>query len=303
MNPSAIEICSAVALWSILPSIHQDGSKDHVTQTIFIVAGVLLIATRPIGVVIYVMVSLVSWLAYGKTKPISFFKANKPALITHGVAGTLMVWWYVAVYSFQTTPSLTAGSEKLSLTTQLAQSIKHIPELLDHVVGNFGWLDTPIPRGALWLYVIGILILVATSIKKISQRKLLSLILLCASVCFTAIAIDLNFYAMFGWFGAQGRHIAPLLAGFPLLTLSQFVFGSRVQIATITVWSVVMVWAGLGALRRYTVGISENSALSMFGERSWNPSIGFWISVVILAAATALVAVALVSSRRALSLR
>jgi hypothetical protein len=62
-----------------------------------------------------------------------------------------------------------------------------------------------------------------------------------------------------------------------------------------------MMWAGLGALRRYTVGINGDNAYSMFGERTWNPSIGFWISVVLLFASTALVAVALVSSRRAIS--
>jgi hypothetical protein len=205
------------------------------------------------------------------------------------------------VYNFQTTPSLTAGSEKLSLTTQLAQSLKHIPELLDHVVGNFGWLDTPIPRGALWLYVFGTAILVAASMKKIAQRKILALILLLMAVICMSIAIDVNFYAMFGWFGAQGRHIAPVLAGLPLLMLSQFDFGSRIQSAVITVWSVVMMWAGLGALRRYTVGVNGNNALSMLTERAWNPSIGFWVSMVLLVASTALVATAFFSSRQALT--
>jgi hypothetical protein len=301
MNPSAIEICSAIALWSILPSIHQRENKDSAIQIMFIIAGVLLIATRPIGVVIYAMVSVISWVAYGNAKPISFVKANKPALIMHGMTVALMAWWYVAVYSFQTTPSLTAGSEKLSVTTQLNRSLNHIPELLDHVVGNFGWLDTPIPRGALWLYVIGTAILVATSMNKIGLRKVVALTLLCFTVGFMAIAIDVNFYAMFGWFGAQGRHIAPVLAGLPLLMLSQSAFGSRIQSVVITGWSVVMLWAGLGALRRYTVGISGKNAFSMFEERTWNPSVGFWVSMVLLVASTTLVARAFASSRRALS--
>lgn len=301
MNPSAIEICSAVALWSILPSIHQDESKNHAIQTIFIIAGVLLIATRPIGVVIYVMVSLVSWLAYGNAKPVSFFKANKPVLITHGVAAALMVWWYVAVYSFQTTPSLTAGSEKMSITTQLTRSLNHIPELLDHVVGNFGWLDTPIPRGALWLYVIGTAILVATSMKKVGQRKLLALILLLMTVICMSIAIDMNFYGMFGWFGAQGRHIAPVLVGLPLIMFSRFTFGNRIRFAVVTGWSVVMVWAGLGTLRRYTVGIIGDNAFSMLTERTWNPTGGFWVSVLLLVAATALVATVVFSCQPEIS--
>lgn len=296
MNPSAFEICSAIALWTILPSIHQHENKDHAIQVLFIIAGVFLIATRPIGVVIYAMVSVVSWVAYGNSKPISFFKANKPALIAHGMTAAFMAWWYVAIYSFQTTPSLTAGSEKLSLTTQLTRSINHIPELLDHVVGNFGWLDTPIPRGALWLYVIGTAILVTTSMKKIGQRNWLALILLLLAAIFMSIAIDINFYAMFGWFGAQGRHIAPVLVGLPLIVFSQFALGNRIRSAVIIGWSVVMVWAALGALRRYTVGVNGNNTFLMFSERVWNPSIGFWGSVVLLVSFTALVAAAFFSS-------
>jgi hypothetical protein len=298
MNPSALEICSAIAMWSILPSIHQSEITDRAIKIMFIVAGVALIATRPIGVVIYAMVSVISWVAYGNTKFASFFKANKSTLTVHGMTAAFMAWWYVAVYSFQTTPSLTAGSEKLSITTQLTRSINHIPELLDHVVGNFGWLDTPIPRGALWLYVIGTAILVTTSMKKFDQRKWLALILLLMTVICMSIAIDMNFYAMFGWFGAQGRHIAPVLVGLPLIVFSQFAFGNRIRFAVIIGWSVVMVWAGLGALRRYTVGVNGNNTFSMFSERVWNPSIGFGVSVTLLIVASCAVAATAIDSER-----
>ena len=296
MNPSAIEICSAITLWSILPSIHQNQSTDRAIRIMFIVAGVVLIATRPIGLVIYAVVSVVSWVAYGNTKFSSFFKANKSVLTVHALTAVFMACWYLAVYSFQTTPSITAGTEKLSITTQLTRSLNHIPELLDHVVGNFGWLDTPIPRGALWLYVISTAMLATTSMKKFGQRKWLALSLLLMAVIFISIAIDMNFYAMFGWFGAQGRHIAPVLVGLPLIMFSQFALGNRIRFAVIIGWSVVMVWAALGALRRYTVGVNGNNTFLMFSERVWNPSIGFWGSVVLLVSFTALVAAAFFSS-------
>ena len=60
MNPSAIEICSAIAVWSILPSVIQDKAPDRTTQTIFLAAGVLLIATRPIGIAVYITAVLIS---------------------------------------------------------------------------------------------------------------------------------------------------------------------------------------------------------------------------------------------------
>jgi hypothetical protein len=62
-----------------------------------------------------------------------------------------------------------------------------------------------------------------------------------------------------------------------------------------------MVWAGLGALRRYTVGVNGNNALSMFTERTWNPIGGYWVAVSLLVVATALVAATFLSSRQALA--
>ena len=300
MNPSAIEICSAIAMWSILPSIHQGQAHDRIIWYAFIIVGVLLIATRPIGIAMYVVVSAICWVAYGKSKGLSFVVANKFALLIHGLTAILMAWWYVAVYSFQTSPSLMAGIKKVSITTQLSRSINHIPELFDHVVGNFGWLDTPIPRGALWLYVIGAIVLIAASVKQLDKRKALALSLLLIAVVFVSIAIDMNFYAMFGWFGAQGRHIAPILVGVPLLAVSRIGFGNRVQITTVAGWSIVMLWAGLGALRRYTVGINGDNGFSMFTKRTWNPAIGFWPAMILLVVSTLFVATTMANSQRAL---
>jgi uncharacterized membrane protein len=285
-------------VWSILPSIFHGKAPDRVIQIMFIVAGVILIATRPIGAVIYAVVLVVSWVAYGKSKPSSFFKASKPALVTHGITAVLMAWWYVAVYSYQTSPLLTAGAEKVSITTQLTRSMNHIPELLDQVVGNFGWLDTPIPRGALWLYVLCAAVVIITALNQMGKRGALALTVLSMTVVCVSIAVDMNFYAMFGWFGAQGRHFVPILVGVPLLVATQSNFGTRLQIGVVTGWSVAMVWAGLGALRRYTVGVQGNNAFDMFSNRAWNPALGFWVSVVLLIATTVAVAVSVDSSQR-----
>jgi hypothetical protein len=301
MNPSAIEICSAIALWSILPIIHRDRENDRAIQTMFIVAGVLLIATRPLGIAMYAVVMAISWLAFGNVRIFSFIKENRTTLAVHALTAALMCWWYVTVYTFQTSPSLTTGMEKLSFSVQLSRAFKHIPELVDQAVGNFGWLDTPIPRGALLLYAVCGAVLIVTSFKQPSKRKIIAMVVLsCTSICIS-IAIDMNFYAMFGWLGAQGRHMAPLLAGLPLLAVTQSNFGNRIQIALLTGWSVVMVWAGFGALRRYTVGATGNNAFSMFTDRTWNPSIGFWTSALLLIAATGMIATTVSSSRQALT--
>ena len=299
MNPSAIEICSAIAVWSILPSVIQDKVPDRTTKAIFLAAGVLLIATRPIGIAVYITAVLISWIAYGKTTLAQVIKTNKTALSVHGLSAALMAWWYVAVYSFQTSPSLTAGTQKVLLSTQITRSLQHIPELLDQHVGNFGWLDTPIPRGALWLYALIAAVAIFTSLQRLGKRKTFALTLLSCVVVGISLAVDMNFYAMFGWFGAQGRHIAPVLGGLPLIVFSQFAFGNRLRFAVIIGWSVVMVWAGLGALRRYTVGVNGNNTFLMFSERVWNPSIGFGVAVTLLIVASCAVAAIAIDSERA----
>jgi hypothetical protein len=114
-----------------------------------------------------------------------------------------------------------------------------------------------------------------------------------------AVAVDINFYAMFGWFGAQGRHFAPVLVGVPIVAMYKQSFSKRLNSAVISVWAIAMMWSGLGALRRYTVGIQENNAFDMFSNRVWNPALGFWVSVVLLIASTVAVAVAFVGSQRA----
>ena len=301
MNPSAIEICSAIALWSVLPIIHQGRENDRAIQPMFIIAGVLLIATRPLGIAMYAVVMAISWLAFGNARIFSFIKENRTTLAVHAITTALMSWWYVRVYTFQTSLSLTTGMEKLSFSAQLSGSIKHIPELVDQAVGNFGWLDTPIPRGALLLYSMSGAILLFASMKQSSKPKIIAMVVVSLTVGCFSIAVDVNFYAKLGWFGAQGRHMAPLLVGLPLLAVTQSSIGNRIEIALLTIWSVVMVWAGFGALRRYTVGVSGNNALSMFTERTWNPSIGFWTSALLLIAATGMIAATVLSSQQALT--
>jgi hypothetical protein len=66
------------------------------------------------------------------------------------------------------------------------------------------------------------------------------------------------------------------------------------------VWSFITpLFSGLGALRRYTVGIQGNNAFDMFSNPVWNPALGFWVTVELLIVTTVAVVVALVSSQQA----
>jgi hypothetical protein len=114
------------------------------------------------------------------------------------------------------------------------------------------------------------------------NRSRAVLLMLIIVILLIAIMIDLNIYSLLGVFGAQGRHIVPLLVGLPMIAATSIVWKRNWEVITVGIWGIVMVWAGLGALRRYTVGINGDNAMDMFTDRAWNPVLGFWPTVMML---------------------
>jgi hypothetical protein len=112
------------------------------------------------------------------------------------------------------------------------------------------------------------------------------MIFLCLATVVVVIILDVNYYSLLRNFGSQGRHIVPLLVGLPMIAATSIVWKRNWEVITVGIWGIVMVWAGLGALRRYTVGINGNNAMDMFTDRAWNPVLGFWPTVMMLILST-----------------
>jgi hypothetical protein len=112
------------------------------------------------------------------------------------------------------------------------------------------------------------------------------MIFLCLATVVVVIILDVNYYSLLRNFGSQGRHIVPLLVGLPMIAATSIVWKRNWEVITVGIWGIVMVWAGLGALRRYTVGINGNNAMDMFTDRAWNPVFGFWPTVMMLILST-----------------
>jgi hypothetical protein len=158
--------------------------------------------------------------------------------------------------------------------------------LLDQAVGNFGWLDAPMPRVALYIIVALYCVVLARGIVVGSAGTRIAMIALCLVTILVVIVLDVNYYSMLRSFGAQGRHIVPLLVGLPIIAASSFAWKRNWEVAAVGIWGLVMVWSGLGALRRYTVGINGDNAMDMFTDRAWNPVLGFWSTVSMLILST-----------------
>ena len=286
MNPSALEICAAIALWTIMPSVIAH-DRTRFDLLAFCVAGALLVLTRAIGPVLYVLIIALSYVATKQRRPLAVIVQQfRNALAIHVVAVLFAGWWYLKIYSFQTNNMLSEGIPSISLRSQIDGAVRHIPMLLDQAVGNFGWLDAPMPRVALYIIVALYCVVLARGIVVGPVGTRLAMIALCLVTTVVVIVLDVNYYSMLRSFGAQGRHIVPLLVGLPIIAASSFTWKRNWEVAAVSIWGLVMVWSGLGALRRYTVGINGNNAVDMFKNRAWNPVLGFWPTVMMLVLST-----------------
>ena len=286
MNPSALEVCAAIALWTIMPMVI---TKEHTRfdELAFGISGTLLILTRAIGPVIYVLIVALSYVATEQRRSLVVIARQfKSVLAVHGAAALFAAWWYLKIYGYQTNNLLSDGIPSISLRSQIDEAVRHIPLLLDQAVGNFGWLDAPMPRVALFVACALYFVIIAKGIVVGSAGVRIAMIALCMLTIVVVIILDVNYYSMLRSFGAQGRHIVPLLVGLPIIAASSFSWKREWEMTTVCVWGIVMIWAGLGALRRYTVGINGDNAMEMFSDRAWSPVLGFWPTVMMLILST-----------------
>jgi hypothetical protein len=201
----------------------------------------------------------------------------------HLCAVAFSVVWYVTVFSKNTGSSVTEGSPSLGLRQQVIEAVQHIPAVLAQGIGNFGWLDTPMPRMTLILYLVMLVPLLVFAISRTTRLVGSMVVALCLVSALLVVAQDINYYNLLRNFGSQGRHVMPLLVGIPILAMRKVNLPSRINAAVAIVWALVMVWAGLAALRRYAVGIRPGNQLEMYTQAIWQPDIGIWLATFALA--------------------
>jgi hypothetical protein len=286
MNPSAIEICAAIAMWAVTPIVIS-GKLEKWSRFVFATSGTLLILTRPLGPLFYVVILLLCYVATSnRVKLMQSVRQHWHVFALHLTTILFAAWWYLAIYSFHLSSKVSAGLPSISIRSQIESALRRIPTLLDQAVGNFGWLDSPMPRGALVIFTFALLILIGRGLRSMTGREIIALLVLANVTVLLVVAQDLNYYTLLRNFGSQGRHIVPLLVGLPIIVASSFAWQRNWEIAACGIWGLVMVWSGLGALRRYTVGINGDNAMDMFTDRAWNPVLGFWPTVSMLILAT-----------------
>lgn len=297
ISPSGIEICSAVVLWAVLPSF-LISTDVHRTESVSVaLAGLFLITARPLGALLYGIVLVIAVIASGSRKNLwNHLRRHKFVYGLHSVAGMFAAWWYIFIFNTAVDPQETASIPKISLGGQLFHAIGDIPRVIDESIGNYGWLDTPTPRPIALVIVIATVSLVVIGWRGLSQSARRAVGFLGIASALLVIAEDFQYYNILRYFGAQGRHITPLIVGIPILGARYLRISLHSKWVFVAIWCTVVVGSGLAALRRYSVGVDGDNALDMFTHPVWSPPLGINWSIVLLIIATSCVGIAVMSS-------
>ncbi|MEI8024034.1 MAG: hypothetical protein WCH63_07590, partial [Actinomycetota bacterium] len=283
-------------LWTLLPDLLAGEKMSRFERFAIGAAGVFLIGARPLGFVSYSsVITLIICASWTNKIYIRSLLERRWLLSTQLIAMVFSIWWFVRIYSFQTSPSYVRDVPGLPRGQLIIETLSHLPEVIRQSYGNYGWLDTPTSTPALYLAAAMAVTVFIMQWRKVSQGTRLTALLIIASAIAFGILVDIQMYSFVRGFGLQGRHIVPLLVGVPIVLFARSDWRASGEYWVASVWTILMIWCGATALRRYSVGIKQGNQLEMFTNAVWRPKIGILPSLVLLAIAAS--AVALVSVR------
>ncbi len=299
ISPSGLEICAAVALWATLPSFVSATDVHRLESVAVALSGVILIAGRPLGVLLYAVVVGVVVIGLASIKTLHIHVRKHVVVYgLHLIAAVFMIWWYVFIFNSVVDSQMTAGFPKIPFGEQLLHAIGDIPRVIDESIGNYGWLDTATPRPLALVILVTTVTLVGVGWRSLSRSAKRAMGLLGVACIALIIAEDLNYYDILRGFGVQGRHLTPLLVGIPIVGARYLQISNRSKWLAVAIWSGVVVGSGLAALRRYSVGVIGDNALDMFSHPVWSPPMGTIWSIVLLGVTSAGVGVVVMGAEK-----
>jgi hypothetical protein len=296
VNPSTFEIAGAIGLWTsgaVLATEFDGGGRlDSRLITRMGVAATALVLSRSLSPL---------WLAL---IGVSLMVFASRALIRALFAERLFrVWAVVVVVATAAQTAWVIGSRALDEIGEGADlpvvqiirlSLGKQWAMLQHMVGNFGWLDTPAPSLtlAIWLAAVGFLGLLCASV--CHQRQWLAMLAVAVASVVVPVALESSQVSASG-FVWQGRYTLPLAVGIPILAGVSLAatdvaaqVGRRLGLALGALWTVGHMTAFMQHLRRNTVG--GGGRLRYWVDPAWSPPIWPWALTILYAVLLGVVA-------------
>lgn len=280
INPSGMETSSAFAAWCGGLCLVAEPDPPRALVVLTTVAAMLLTLSRPISPVNALIVATVLAILAAKRRSVELIRDRRLRplwffAVTAGVLAVLLVVVFgaPALLGKPPTPRLDAWHEVLT-------TLKGTGSALRQTIGDFGWLDTPVPFAVVvvWTVAVASLVIYGLSVSGRVRRALPLLVLGVFAVRFIFETPRIDIVGAY-W---QGRYWLPLLVGIPLVAMadvprmrhSRSMWMERRRVisgAGIVVGGGILIAAQvsafLTALRRYQVGLNAPSGARV----QWTP--------------------------------
>jgi len=297
VNPNGFEIAAAIALWGHVLAIvaWRERTRVAVPSSLVVgavVCGGLLAFTRqlsPLYVGVIVGLGLLSG-SFATMRSLGRDRSLRVALAVTALGSGVALVLVVAARSLGGLGGGAVAPDTNPWLYLLGRSRHYV----DEMVAWFGWLDTPPAWGVVWAWVAVTVALVAAAIALGRRRALpalgLTVAITVALPVITQVGRPLD--RLLTW---QGRHGLPVAVGIALLAVVAIDGGVRrraglvswLSVAGVAVLAVGNVAALWWNLHRYTLGWSAPGLDLAAG--AWQPPLGAWTWVVVMAGFGALV--------------
>lgn len=290
VNPSGLELAAAVAMWTAATVLVADqlGSPPPALVGVLAVSTAALVWTRPTALAWpVVMAAVLAPEAWGRLRPGLLWRAEvRAGAAAVAFAGAGAALWVVLARATSVGTNFGPLPASSSFGHTLCFVLGHFPSLLAQAVGDFGWLDTPVPSLVLAAWALLCAALVAVALRRGTKRARAALLLAVAASFLVPLVSMVAAAPSYGYVG-QGRYFLAIWAGVPVVAAGLVGLGTSSRIARpMTMTAGVLVAGGQAfafywALRRYIVGIPGPLAWGGSGSVrrwQWHPPVpGWWL--------------------------
>ena len=278
VNPSAMEISSAILLWvAVLLLATEPVTSPHHTTFVWataVAASIFVLARQlsPLWLAV-IAAAFVGLAGVKKTWRILSSKQGIAASALVGVATVAAVAWLKLEAPLKSQNGL---ARDISTTKALSSAVGNVGYVYQTAVTGIGWLDFRVPQWAVLVYSIAAGALLLIGVAAGSRRVRIVIGALLAATVALPVLIEASQYASLGqtW---QGRYSWPLAIGVLLLcgmALDQSKsVGRPASLKIVRIGLALVALANVAtfyfALRRYDVGI--RGPVWFVGESGWDP--------------------------------
>lgn len=277
VNSSGPEAAAAIALWAGLAVLLQTIRTPRHVLWMTGVAALAVVTIRRTGVVWFGLIVVLALLAFGSRRRVSNLIRQRAVWAwgaAIGVALALQLAWLYAVDSLSRAGG---GEASPGIASTITRTLGNTYDtIVVQMIGNFGWLDTPVPTLVVILWTLGIGGLVAVAVLDRRVRAILTAGATVIAILATFVAFELVEAGSRPGFW-QGRYSLPLAVGVPIVlglsigrsSRSAAVLGSRRPLAALFVGAHVI--AFFVYLERY--GVGSGGGFRLFWSADWSAPI------------------------------